>query len=514
VATFKMRTIRAGVTMERVETWGQATILFLILIGIASRLPFQSSILHHWDSVNFALALEKFDVRLHQPHPPGTFVFYIFLGRLFNLFLHDANTSLVWVSIVATGLAAALVFLLGTTWFGRRAGLIISLVMVTSPLVWFHGEVALSYMLEFFWVLLIVLACFKARLGDRRALFASALLMGLAGGIRPNTPVFLFPLWSVAVLLGFRARKYSLRDLIVMLCLATIGVMLWAVPLVTMSGGPAAYWKTIQIWRAGHMQESGSAEDIISNIGRLVMYILYGVGVGLIPVGWALVRDWRALKDHLLRDWRAQTIALWVGPALAYVTFIHLRQPGHTFTIMPAFMIIAGLATALVARYLERFNQNAWLLVTGLVIVCNSLFFLFGPASLFGSSRLIFSTPTWTTIREYDTYVIERLDMIRREFSPEETAVIANTRNFRLLDFYLRDYQFTSLSYDSTAGPLPLPDQVHTLVIFDDSVLPQIAAGPNVRTFSLAGGDDIRAVTWNEDQQVRVSQTVFEIQDK
>lgn len=513
-----MFNVRAlGVSIERrdVRTWNLAVVIVLLMgIGIASRLPFQSSILHHWDSVNFALALEKFDVRLHQPHPPGTFVFYILLGRLFNLVLHDANTSLVWVSIVATGLAAVAIFMIGTTWFDRRVGLTISLLMLTSPLVWFHGEVALSYMLEFFWVLLTVFTCFQVRSGEKKALFASALLIGLAGGIRPNTPIFLFPLWFIAVILGLRTRKYSGWSLIVALLLMAIGVALWAVPMVTMSGGPAAYWKTVVSWRTQHVQDAGNVESILANVARLVMFTLYAVGAGLVPVGWTLFRDWRLLKHNLLHVWRAQAIALWVAPALVYFVFIHLMQPGHLFTIMPAFIIITGLSTVAVSRYLKRFYQNAWMIVVGLVVVCNSLFFLFGPASLFGSSRLIFSTPTWATIREYDEYVTKRLDVIHREFSPGETAVIANTRNFRLFDFYLRDYQFTSLSYDSTKGPLPLPDHVHTLVLFDDSVLPQIAAGPNVQTFPLAGGGTIRAVTWSESQQVRASQTVFEIQDK
>ena len=40
-------------------------------LALITRLPCRSIILHHWDSVNFALALEHYDVRLHQPHPPG-----------------------------------------------------------------------------------------------------------------------------------------------------------------------------------------------------------------------------------------------------------------------------------------------------------------------------------------------------------------------------------------------------------------------------------------------------------
>jgi len=38
--------------------------------------------------------MERFDPRVHQPHPPRYFL-YICLGRLLNSILHDANLALV-----------------------------------------------------------------------------------------------------------------------------------------------------------------------------------------------------------------------------------------------------------------------------------------------------------------------------------------------------------------------------------------------------------------------------------
>ena len=113
---------------------------FFCLLGVLLRLPCQSHILHEWDSVQFALALDNFDIRLHQPHPPGMFVFYILLGRLCHLFIPDANASLVCLSTIATGLATATIFILTSNWLGRATGRIIALVLLTSPLVWFQGE--------------------------------------------------------------------------------------------------------------------------------------------------------------------------------------------------------------------------------------------------------------------------------------------------------------------------------------------------------------------------------------
>ena len=171
------------------DTW---IALGLFAFTLVLRIPFRSQVLHHWDSVNFALALDHFDLRLHQPHPPGTFVIYIMMGRLLNAFLHDSNASLVWLSVVLSGLGTAALFLLSEEWFGRKVGLTTALLTIVSPLVWFHGEVALSYMLEFFWVPLIVYFCYKMQTKSWWALLASALLIGMAGAFAPTRQCFCF----------------------------------------------------------------------------------------------------------------------------------------------------------------------------------------------------------------------------------------------------------------------------------------------------------------------------------
>ncbi len=489
-----------------IETLGTAAVLFAV--GIISRIPFRSNVLHHWDSVNFALALDHFDVRLHQPHPPGTFVIYIMLGRLVNWLLHDPNASLVWVSILASGLSAAFIFVLGQSWFGKRTGLIVAALMLSSPLIWFHGEVALSYMLEFFWVLALVLSCFSACKGSNKALFASALLLGLAGGVRPNTPVFMFPLWV------FSVRRFPIRKIAISLIVMAFGVALWMVPMVMMSGGPAEYWEIIQSWRGSHMEESGNLGVMAIYVARLGTFTLYCLGIGIVPVIWAIFRHWRDWKRLLWKDQRVQMLVLWIAPGLAYFALVHIRQSGHTFTIMPAFIIVTGIAIAVISRGWADGVRHAWIVMTAIVVGCNSLFFLLGPPNLFGSSRSIFSAPTRAAISEYDVDVTQRLEAIRKEFRPEETVVLAGSRNFRLPDFYLPEFQFASLSYQLGQNVVVLPEHVHTLVLFDDSVLPQFSVSSHLRSLPLPGGKNIRYVTWNESQQVTLSQAAFEMQDR
>ena len=66
-----------------------------------TRFVFRSHYLYDLDSVNFGLAIGRFDPRVYQPHPPGYFL-YVCLGRVLNFLFHDANLALVVISILAS----------------------------------------------------------------------------------------------------------------------------------------------------------------------------------------------------------------------------------------------------------------------------------------------------------------------------------------------------------------------------------------------------------------------------
>ena len=127
------------------RTWfarlaGDAGLAVVFLAAsVVSRIPFRSRFLYHWDSVNFALGMEQFNVRLHQPHPPG-YLLYVLLGRLVDSFVGDANASLVWISLVSGGLTVSMVYLLGRRLFGQTEAIVGALLALTGPAFWFYGR--------------------------------------------------------------------------------------------------------------------------------------------------------------------------------------------------------------------------------------------------------------------------------------------------------------------------------------------------------------------------------------
>ena len=209
----------------------------LFLFSLLLRLPFASSALVNWDAVQFALGTRSFDIARHQPHPPG-YILYIMWGRLLTWATGDANTAFVLTSVIASSLAVSMLYILGRELFGSRTALVAALLFALSPLVWYYSIVALTYAVETLFLLLVVWLCWRALvLTSERPVLLSALVLGLAGGVRQSTLVLLLPLW---LYVAWRAGRRPLwRGLLVMVltCLA------WFVPLIWLAGGPLEYLK-------------------------------------------------------------------------------------------------------------------------------------------------------------------------------------------------------------------------------------------------------------------------------
>src|SRR5439155_9065444 len=165
---------------ERSPMAGNSYVRSIVLFAttILTRLPFTSRFLYSQDSVQFALALEQYDVYIHQPHPPGYFL-YMMAGKLINHFIQDANATFVVMSMFASGLSVALVYLLGRNVFNETVGWWAGLVATTSPLVWFYGEVALNYSVAAFLSGWIALLCWRFLNGDYERTYLSTFVLVL-----------------------------------------------------------------------------------------------------------------------------------------------------------------------------------------------------------------------------------------------------------------------------------------------------------------------------------------------
>lgn len=424
--------------------FGVAALIFAVCV--LSRLPFTSRLLYNMDSVQFALGMREFDVALHQPHPPGYFL-YVMMGRAMSLVFSGPNTALIAVSILFSGLAAVMLYVLADELFGKAAGITAAVIGITSPLMWLHGEVALSYMPEAFMSLLVAWLCLKAIRGGYGYALAASVALAVAGGIRQNTMVFLMPLWLYSVY-GFGLKRAAY-------CLAAfaLAVSAWFVPMTIATGGYERYSAALRAhwldanWRGIHMHW------IAFNAKYMSFFILSGLilaAVPLIELGLgALHRRRRVVAD---RD-MAVFFALWLLPAFLFhlVIFTHPAVPGHSLIYLVGLIILAARGAeytvsqiSSAARRLSPVAIRA--AVAGLIAAANTAFFLFAPSPFSANG-----------IAGHDRTLSGYLEAVRSGFSPKDTEIIATDRflySYRHAMYYLPEYRVHNTTRISTPeGP-------------------------------------------------------------
>ncbi|MEO8259315.1 MAG: hypothetical protein ABI868_18355 [Acidobacteriota bacterium] len=215
----------------------------IAVVFLALHLPFLPHSLEDLDSINFALGLRDFDVARHQPHPPG-YPVYIAIGKAVHAIVPDEGRALAVVSVGGGTLGLfALIALFARIdrQLADRWSVTAALVTVTSPLYWFTSVRPLSDMPGLA-VATAVQAYTLSATGPPQILIASV-LAGLACGLRSQAAWLTVPLLAFVALRRPAAGRVRLGA--GLLAGFGVGCAIWVVPLVVLSGGPAAYWHAL-----------------------------------------------------------------------------------------------------------------------------------------------------------------------------------------------------------------------------------------------------------------------------
>lgn len=209
---------------------------------LALHLPFLPPSLEDLDSINFALGLRHYDVSQHQPHPPG-YPLFIGAAKLLHLVGLSEVHALSLLGVISGALAVfALMRLFAALDRDHPEGpftWIAVLTVAVCPLFWFTAARPLSDMTGLA-ASLGVQALIVTATGVG-GLTVAAFLAAFAVGIRSQVVWLTLPLLVLAVVLLPRADR--LRGAIRALVAYGVGGLAWAIPLVIVSGGPAAYLK-------------------------------------------------------------------------------------------------------------------------------------------------------------------------------------------------------------------------------------------------------------------------------
>lgn len=435
----------------------------LFATALVSRIPFHDRILFFWDSGDFALALERFDLAKQQPHPPG-YLFYIAIAHIFNFVLKDANNALVALSILGGSISIVIIFFVGKSIFGRDVGITAAILLLFSPLAWFYSEVALAYEVELPLVLAAVWFLYQMYYFRRYAI-ATALLLGLAAGIRQDILLFLGPFFLIA------STRVGVRFMLLSWAAMAVAITTWFIPITFSVGGIS----TLRFLYANQFDIAIRPTSILAlgpraviNNGKEIIKAalwLFGITI-LVPVLMGIQRlkgsdHWRAAKP----DRRAFFIMVLMLPAFIYFLFIQCMQPSYIVSyiapllLVTAYMIVLAVKRLTELNILSRFRPEGaafnLILVGVLTLVSASHIYLFVNGldtkeiiSVNDGYDSVFSSYSVKGLRNSEENMFALIIAVR-QFDPEKTVVFCNNsdnlEDWRRLMYYLPEYRVVGL---------------------------------------------------------------------
>lgn len=430
--------------------WFRAFLIFSVAVLI--RIPFQASYLVNWDSVNFALGVESFDLESHQPHPPG-YLGYVLLGRVIDWFVGDPVTALTAISVVAGAAATMWVYLLATRIVSERASIIAAALFGTSPLVWYYSEVALTYIVEVALAVPLVLLVLEARRRQRAGFLVGAtVLLAAMGAIRQTSLVLFFPL------IVFAAMAFPVK--VRVRCAGLLGglVMAWLIPLLILSGGPVEYLRLSgQLAQlTGGATWLGSGAGLIQNVLVVTAALVIGLHVALLAIPVGLISR---VKSPGLDTEHRRLLLIWGLPAFLVYLFIHSGQLGYALVLLPIGIIWASKVFD--AHITVPALRPA---LAGFLIAINAAGFFLLPEIAYSTvSRGQVSFPEQMAPNTLIQRGIQQVSLPRNDahwealltwvetFDEDRIAVLAEPRDggsFRHLSFYLPDSLVYGLGTD------------------------------------------------------------------
>lgn len=400
----------------------------MLIAGVVllSRLPFLSHDLWAWDSVLYARALEEgFHVSTQiadeRPQPPG-YPLYVALAAVTRLVLGDSNAALVAVSVVASALAAAAVYLLARRFAPRAVAAVAALGFAAGPLVWHESEIGLPYALLA--LLSTTLAALFHRATSSRERILASLAFGVAAGFRQDLPLLLGPLW--VWMMWSSAWSVRARGLAV----AAVACLTWFVPTAALSGGLGAYASSVVTQATQVGTTFSSVARGTTGLVENLLLTLYSLGWGLFAFVFPLIAF--PLARMLARrrtDLRGEGtfFALWIAPPFAVYVILHIGDPGYVLSIIPGLYVATA---ALLAQLAGGAAGRSGAVSGASLVALNVLAFVVVADGPFSADA----------IARHDRSLEARVAYVREHYPVSGTVVLAQFE-YVFVRHYLREYR-------------------------------------------------------------------------
>jgi hypothetical protein len=415
-------------TSTNIASW--KLVLTLFLLTVLTRWPFQSRLFYDAESAGIAFAALGLDFP-GAALPASSGALYIAIIRQLFQALGSPEAALVVLSMATSGLASAMLYLLGAALFGEMAGLVAAALLTSSPLFWFYGATGMPYPCDALIAITIAWLGWRLVRGQGRLVLPLALCLALAVGLRPWTALAMLPLALYAA--GQAVRSGSLRSLQLVGALLGGGILSlgWLLPIGVSAQQDAGL-------RQGAVLALSSTA-LGANMGMFVRAGAWGWGLAALPAlgvlpRWALdMPGFRARGGRWgwLYDERVWFCAVWATPLFLLAVLLGVEAAGQMVACLPILLLWSA---AVLDRAFATGARRLAILGATWVILGNAALFLAAPEyTVLGGYRL----PGAARITYQDHRLAAAIVAIR-SFSPSETVILAN--NWLPVQYYLPGY--------------------------------------------------------------------------
>jgi hypothetical protein len=324
------------------RSWVVLSVALVICLFLLLRLKFRY--LFVFDSVNFALALEHFNVTLHQPHPPG-YPGFVLITKLIHRVLPDATDVFFATGIIAVAVAAYVLAKLGESLGSAKAGVAAAVLLMFNSSS--TSSVIVSPVRNFLAVVSALVAYLAwlalTRTGSRKFFFLAVIALALGSSFRPELTATLLPL------LVFVATKQRIpvRLIIAAVALYCFLIFLWIYPTAKPAGGVLAYFHFMKNFFAGQAREAADRDRRDGGIAWLYMAwkATFWTFSSVLTWIWALAFAWKN------QEWRRNRTLIafllcWIVPGFLFSCFFHIAASGHALATVAAVCFVGGLVLA------------------------------------------------------------------------------------------------------------------------------------------------------------------------
>lgn len=322
------------------------SLIFLVLAWFSLRVPFLQPYHFDWDSAQFTLATQEFNVVQHKPHPPG-YPLWVLSIKVLQPLIGSPATAQVVCAICFTALALWGYFKLACDLCGRVAAWWSTFLLAFLPPVQLYASVQSVYTVDLAASAWLGWFCARTLSGESKKLIWAAGAAAVLMGFRQTGPMLLGLMLLAAAVTVARRREW--KTLLVAAGVGSALTALWYIPLAQMSGGvqqltalTSAQFRSVLpytsiLYGASFM----SYIDGLARQGGFVLAWFLPMATAVLAVLLFSRRSSSINAPHAAPCWhRWWFYTAAIGPCVAVNTLLHCPKTGYYALVVPPVLLL------------------------------------------------------------------------------------------------------------------------------------------------------------------------------